>query len=115
MLGMDDSYGQACAFVQGVNVGSDWALLPVFREWLVMRLGFGNNLGWQTLVLRLTFPSPGHKLRELLDNPQNNRKAVDNLFRLLEEYLDLQKHPGAVDRIREEHSAWLRSQSWYRE
>ena len=45
------------AFVEGCNHGNAGRLLTGFQEWLVTRVGCGNQLVWRSLALRLTEPA----------------------------------------------------------
>lgn len=51
MYGLDGSFGQFVAFLNGVDAGNDLQLLAGFPEWPIVRLGDGNNLAWSGLVL----------------------------------------------------------------
>lgn len=113
LFGLDGSYGQFCAFIEGVNAGNDWQLLTGFREWLVTRLGDGNNLAWRGLVLHLAFPGADPAGRDV-GSPERNREAVAMLFALLDEFLALREKPDALVQIYDEYLTWLKAQSWYR-
>ncbi|WP_157978990.1 MULTISPECIES: hypothetical protein [Nocardia] len=112
IYGLDGSFGQFVAFLNGVDAGNDWRLLTGFREWLVVRLGDGNNLVWSGLVLHLAFPSQQSGWRELVADPQDNRIAVDMLFGLLDEFLTRRTEHGELVRIFDEYLTWLKAQSW---
>jgi hypothetical protein len=114
MWGLDGSFGQFCAFVTGADAGNDWQLLTGFREWLVVRADAGNNLTWPALILRLAFPGVEIGQRERLTDPDGNTQAVDTLFALLAEFLDLRTPQGGTVAMFDEYLAWLKSQSWYR-
>src|SRR5439155_10334091 len=58
-------FDAVAGFFQGFDVATYGGLLTGFREWLIVRLGYANNLAWTQLVLRLAFPdaeSPRQKL-----------------------------------------------------
>jgi hypothetical protein len=114
MYGLDGSYGQFCAFIQGVDAGNDWQLLAGFREWLVTRLGSGNNLAWQGLVPHLAFPGTDAAGRDVLASPERGRTAVDTLFALLDEFFALRGNTAALVQIYDDYLGWLKAQSWYR-
>src|SRR5689334_22386721 len=70
--GLDGSFEQFTTFVSGVDAGNDWQLLTGFREWLIVRLGYGNNLTWPGHVLWLAFPEDQPDLRSRLKDPDQN-------------------------------------------
>jgi hypothetical protein len=114
MWGLDGSFGQFCAFLTGVDAGNDWQLLSGFREWLVVRADTGNNLVWSGLVLRLAFPDVETGWHERLTDPDANMRAVDTLFALLDQFLDLRaEHDGTVT-VFDQYLTWRQAQSWYR-
>lgn len=112
LYGLDGSFREFVAFLSGVDAGNDWQLLTGFREWLIVRLGFGDNLVWSGLVLHLAFPGQQSGLRDLMADPENNRIAVDRLFELLDEFLARRAEHGEVVRIFDEYLTWRKTQSW---
>jgi hypothetical protein len=114
MWGLDGSFGQFCALITGIDAGNDWLWLTGFREWLVVRADTGNNLTWPGLVLRLAFPDVDAGRRELLAEPDNNKRAVDTLFTLLDTFLELRAGHGGTVAVFDEYLTWLKAQSWYR-
>jgi len=112
MWGLDGSYGQFCAFLLGCDEGTSQSLLTGFQEWLLMQFHGDHrptNVHWSGLVLWLAFPEcrrssplwadptiavyeldlpPGTRT-EPSDTNGNARRAVDMLFRLLDEFLAL--------------------------
>jgi hypothetical protein len=115
LYGLDGSYAQFCVFIDGVDTGNDRQLLTGFREWLVTRLGTGNNLVWRGLVLHLAFPGAGAAGRDVSTDPDRNRVAVDALFALLDEFLERRRAHGALAEIYDAYLTWLKAQSWYAE
>jgi hypothetical protein len=114
LYGLDGSYAQYCVFIYGVDTGNDGRLLTGFREWLIVRLGTGNNLVWRSLVLHLAFPGADAAGRDVTTDTDRNAVAVDTLFALLDEFLDRSRaHDGPMD-IYDEYLTWLKGQSWYR-
>lgn len=101
-------YDQVVAFVSGMDIGSQHALLDGFREFLVLKLDSGNNLAWWALVRHLTVPDCPHPLA-----PAEEQVAVEGLFDLLDEFLAESGSPGGVATILREHQLWLRRQSWF--
>ncbi|MFF4779379.1 hypothetical protein ACFY05_41850 [Microtetraspora fusca] len=83
------------AFVEGCNHGNAGALLTGFREWLVTRVGCGNNLVWWSLVLRLTEPEGPKSARDM--DPDTDARAVETLLQCLDDFLALrQEHDGLL-------------------
>ncbi len=113
MYGLDGSFTHFCIFVEGWDTGTSWSLLAGFREWLIVRVNGGDNLVWAALVLRIAFPSGKHV--DSLDT-NDNAVAVDTLFRLLDEFLELREQSNGLAEIfttyvtwQENHRAQLRS------
>jgi hypothetical protein len=105
-------FNAVAAFVDGFNLATNGGLLVGFREWLVVRLGYGNNLRWEGLVLRLTFPeteSPGGQLHRT----DNQNRAVQSLFTLLEAFLQERESADSLRRIFLRYEGWLKRQDWY--
>jgi len=102
----------ASAFLEGFNLASYVGALVGFREWLVMRLGYANNLAWPALVLRLVFPDVESPRQFLVQNGKQKR-AVESLFGLLEEFWQEWQSDGGLRRIYVKYQEWLRQQDWY--
>lgn len=105
MYGLDGSYSAAVSFVLGCDAATSGVLLSGFREWLIVRLGDGNNLAWTALVTRIV--SPGM--------PVPNEEATAGLFQLLDEFLALRDRRDGMARIYDQYLRWLKSQEWYRD
>jgi hypothetical protein len=101
LYGLDGSFGQHCAFIEGMNTARDGRLLTGFREMLVTRFGDGNNLTWPALIRRMT--SGG-----------DDTDRVSALYDLLEEFLDRQTRPEGLALLFDDYLTWLRAQSWYK-
>lgn len=93
-LGLDGSFVTAAAFVSGCDVGSSWRLLDGSREWLVLELGRGLNLGWQPLVLLNVMPSGFRKSSTAKLDSEENAIAIDGLFRLLRTFWEVRNVHG---------------------
>ncbi|MFB9238253.1 hypothetical protein ACFFWC_22300 [Plantactinospora siamensis] len=93
LYGLDGSFGQFSAYLAGFDAGTDGRALDGFREWLVGRLGTGDNLAWTGLVLHLAFPGGWPRLRERLTDPAQNAVAVSTLFELLADFLAEREQP----------------------
>jgi len=111
LFGLDGSYGQFSAYVDGVDTGNAGRLLTGFREWLVTRLGDGDNLVWRGLVLRLAFPDASSIRPEVLSDVELNRTAVDALFALLDEFLALTERGGALVQVYDDYLSWRKAPS----
>jgi hypothetical protein len=99
-------------FLEGYHLAGNGGLLVGFREWLIVKLGYGNNLTWPGLVLRLLFPgaeSPGKCHLESNDQ----QRAVEFLFELLEEYWRERQAYDGMRRIFLQYEEWLKQQDWY--
>ena len=105
LYGLDGSFGQFTAYLSGVDAGTDGEALIGFREWLVVRLGDGDNLTWSGLALQLAFPGGWPGLRDRLADPEQNAVAVSTLFELLDEFLAERAKP---DGPRERHRGFER-------
>lgn len=133
MWGLDGSYGQFCAFLQGCDAGNAWSLLTGFREWLVVRFKEAHrpdNVAWEGLILWLAFPecwratslwadsSVAVYTLELpagtrTDPPETNdhaRRAVDLLFDLLDAFWVEKEQFRGLTKIFVEYASWLESE-----
>ena len=100
------------AFINGFNLATHGGLLVGFREWLIVRLDYGNNWTWDGLILRLTFPEAESVHSELLEN-DNQKRSVESLFALLETFLQERESPNGLRRIFVRYGEWLKRQDWY--
>jgi hypothetical protein len=86
MYVMSGSYGEVCAFIDGMDFGSGGGNLSGFHSWLVAR-GVGRpELSWWLLALR-----DGNSV-EQITNPAvftrvQNSRAIEAMFDLLGEYV----------------------------
>jgi hypothetical protein len=106
------NYDTAAAFLQGFDVANSGAALTGFREWLVLRVGCGNNLAWSELVLRLAFPD-AESPRKCLSQSGNQKQATELLFGLLDEFWHQRETHQGLRRIYLCYQEWLRRQDWY--
>ena len=95
-------FATVVAFVAGCDTSG---LLTGFREWLVTRVGCGDNLVWWALVVRLVAPPDGQHPGKL--DAATDARAVAMLFACLDEFLRLRSEPGGLERIHAAHSAWI--------
>lgn len=133
MWGLDGSYGQFCAFLLGCNEGTSQALLTGFDEWLRMRFQGKHrptNVAWPGLILWLAFPEnwrstplwadPTVALYELaiprgtqtdpFETNDEARRAVEMLFRLLDEFLEMRQQRLGLSKIFTDYALWLQSE-----
>ncbi|MFH8336527.1 hypothetical protein [Streptomyces sp. AM6-12] len=80
--GLDGSYLNYVAFINGGDAATDGALLRGFRPWLAEKLGHGTNLVWWALVQKLHAAETGVPS----DAPLADEALCDRLFSLLSEY-----------------------------
>ncbi|MEU1625331.1 hypothetical protein ABZ746_08350 [Streptomyces sp. NPDC020096] len=78
--GLDGSYREFVAFVNGYDASRDWELLSGFREWLAERLGHGTNLVWWELVRQLCAVEP--------EGAVDDQTLCGRMFALLNEFLN---------------------------
>lgn len=96
---------RVCAYIDGMHTAT--GCLIGFREWLVVELGTGNNLGWCGLVQQLLN-------RE--STPDNARVA--KLGRLINEFYTFTGSTNGATmglmRVYLRYHCWLLQQKWYR-
>lgn len=85
-LGLDGSFGEYVAFLNGLDMGAGGRVLEGFGEWVARRVGYeGWELVWPLLVLaeaRVDRPAEAwHGL-----SAQEDARAVAELFELLDEF-----------------------------
>lgn len=114
LYGLDGSYGQYCAYLEGLNAGNDGHLLTGFREWLVTRLGDGNNLTWPGLVIHLARPAGPATGRDAVESADRDPAVIDTLFTLLDEFFARRSAPEGLVRVYDDYLTWLKAQPWYR-
>jgi hypothetical protein len=105
------SYETAVAFLIGYDIALAGGPLCGFREWLVLRVGGWDNLVWSALVEKLLGEAGLVERKQTLEG---QKKAVEFLFSLLEEFMAERDEYG-VRRVYVAYEQWLREQSWYRE
>src|SRR2546426_1003256 len=88
-------FAVVAGFLQGLHVAT--GVLTGFREWLVVKLGYGNNLAWPALALRLIFPDAESPGQELLQDAAQ-RQAVESCSRSLKSFGRSEDQPkGCVE------------------
>lgn len=101
--GLDGTFREASAFVNGCDAGNSWGLLIGFREWLALKLGCEANLTWAGLILKLA--NVDASLRPSVSNlsATEDERAVEVLFAELDEFLSARKGASDVGRILEKY------------
>jgi len=92
------------AFLTGYDVALLGGFLTGLREWLITRLGYGNNLAWTGLICETL------KTEKQLDD---DNAAIERLFVLLEQFTDVRNTHDGLRRIFAEYEQWLHRQEWY--
>jgi hypothetical protein len=95
----DETYAAACAFVHGYDTACVGGVLVGFREWLVVRVGAGSNLGWPALVLHACFPNVTDPLAGAKATAAAHRVAVDGLFGLIADFEQQRCRPDGLLKI----------------
>jgi hypothetical protein len=74
----------------GFDAALEWTLLDGFREWLVVKAGFGGNLTWSALMLKMT-PEGISELASLKSGPIVEDPHMAALFGALTSFLGLRE------------------------
>lgn len=80
--GLDGSYTNFVAFINGADAATGSELLRAFRPWLAHKLGRGANLVWWVLVQELFATEAGAQRMTMLYEAQ----LCERMFDLLAEY-----------------------------
>lgn len=80
--GLNGSYREFVAFINGCDAIQERDPLDGFREWLALRLGRGANLVWWELVRQIAVAEQGNEY----DSPEDSI-LTDRTFELLDEFL----------------------------
>jgi hypothetical protein len=106
------NYDTICSFLDGYDMATKGGLLAGFHEWLVTKVGYGNNLAWPFLAEHILFPEA--------EDPHAERRAgepkvmVDSLIEILREFFAEQDSHRGLHGIYLRYDRWLRAQDWYR-
>ncbi len=109
MYFMDESYATVAAFVTGYDLACEGGVCTGFREWLVMRVGLGSNLGWEALALHAAFPTSANPQAAVLASVETQRHAIDTLFDLLAEYDEVQSKPDGLRGVFADYDRWAKN------
>src|SRR4051794_24321488 len=66
----------AVAYINGFASSHGGCQLLALREWLITKLGFGNNLTWAGLMLHLAFPGSESPRQILKSNSSSEIVAI---------------------------------------
>jgi hypothetical protein len=102
------TYECVSSYVLGFDAALEGAVLIGFREWLVVRLGLGNNLTWQSLVLSAAFPAALDP-EAMLVSAQAHQHAIDTLFASIDTFEEERAKQGLVS-ILSTHRDWVEKQ-----
>jgi hypothetical protein len=105
-----ETYHEVVGFVTGYDYACEGGTLCGFREWLILRLGFGSNLGWSALVLDAAFPDSKNPETKLNAGPAAQRHAIETLFDLLTEFDEARSKYDGLKKIFLEYDQWERDQ-----
>ena len=93
------TFEEAVAFIDGFDAACEWTFLLGFREWLVTKLGQGNNLAWSGLV------------RELAKRQTLSERDHDGMIRFLvetlERFFDERASRDGLRRIFADYERWM--------
>lgn len=98
------SFDHVVAFIQGCDSACYGGILAGFREWLVVKLGWGNNFSWSALARNIV-------RNELPDECED--QDVERLFALLEEFWDAREVYGGLQKMFVTHDEWVKQQDWH--
>jgi hypothetical protein len=99
-----EDFATVAAHIDGYDLGHNHALLTGFREWLVTQVGCNDQHVWWSLVAQLT-PPAGHKSIRTWD-AETDALAVETLFDLIDEFLELRDEHDGMLRIYAAYGKW---------
>jgi hypothetical protein len=109
----EPTYASVSALILGYDLANEGGVLIGFREWLIARLGLGNNLTWSVLVLHAAFPNATNPQETVRSSRDADKQAIETLFELVAEFDHTRSAPDGLRKIFLDYEAWLRRQSWY--
>jgi hypothetical protein len=87
MYVMGGTYGEVCAFIDGLDLGSGQEIMMDFRTWLIARGTARPELSWWFLVLSELYPGDQVPNVETFSRSDSDA-AIARLFELLETFLN---------------------------
>jgi hypothetical protein len=103
----EETYAAVAGFVLGYDLACEGGVLVGFREWLSTRLMMGSNLGWHSLVLHACFPDAEHPGDFVHTNEDTERRAIDTLFDLLDEFESVRSKQDGLADILAAYRSWV--------
>ncbi|MFC3500117.1 hypothetical protein ACFOOK_03935 [Micromonospora krabiensis] len=101
-----DDFATVVAFVDGCNEANARSLLTGFQPWLVTQAGCLDNHVWWSIVAHLTEPAGARDVGDM--DADLDARAVETLFDLLDEFLELRDERDGLNRIFAAHEQWRR-------
>ncbi|MFD3437253.1 hypothetical protein ACFWU3_07085 [Streptomyces sp. NPDC058685] len=98
MYGLNGTYHPTAMLLMGFDLARDGALLRGFREWLTVRKGEPSSLVWYALVFQEALPGVSLLNWGRLE-PEQDLRAVDHLFSLVLEFLDVRDDADVLARM----------------
>jgi len=99
MFGLNGSYYPTAMFLQGFDIARCGGLLRGFTEWLVVRKGECSSFNWLASVFDEALPGVGVRHLKNGLTPDQDQQAVDHLFSLVLEFLDVRDDPRQLARM----------------
>ncbi|MFE7135924.1 hypothetical protein ACFVIM_34240 [Streptomyces sp. NPDC057638] len=93
---MSGSYGEVCAYLDGLDAATGGGTMRAFGAWINGRgVGLPEWVWWNLVLADL---GTGRRSRDLASfTPEQHAEAIAHLFRLLREYLGTADPAGAGD------------------
>ncbi|MFC9946333.1 hypothetical protein [Streptomyces pratensis] len=104
LYGLDGTYYQTVTFLTGVDIGRSGDLLRGFTEWMAVRKNEATSFNWIALVFEEAVPGAGLRNWKQLE-PHEDQKAVEGLFELLLEFVEMREDKEAFDRVYAQYQA----------
>ncbi|MBX7228635.1 MAG: hypothetical protein K1X48_03385 [Burkholderiaceae bacterium] len=98
-----------CAYLRGYDDAREGGPLAGFREWLIVKVNEGNNLGWERLVQNIIFRD---ELSQASLKAQGEEESLLKLASLLDEYLVFRSVTG-LTKVYYDYAQWLLKKQWY--
>ncbi|MFJ9792409.1 hypothetical protein [Streptomyces globosus] len=96
--GLNGSFREVVAFINGCDAGNSWGLLVGFREWLALKADTEANLAWPFLILKIAKVAAAGSEVGLELSDSEEVKALEVLFEELDSFLTARNgsHGAAV-------------------
>ncbi|MEU2496504.1 hypothetical protein QRN89_10395 [Streptomyces chengbuensis] len=98
IYGLNGTYHPTAMLLLGFDLARDGGLLRGFREWLVVRKGEPSSAVWYALVFQESLPGVSLRNWGRLE-PEQDQRAVDHLFSLVLEFLDVRDDSDSLARM----------------